>query len=172
MVVVDEAYIDFSSIPSLKEEVLERPNLIVLQTLSKAWGMAGLRLGMAFADEYVIRLMSAVKYPYNINKSAQDSVLRLLEESVEGKVRETVSERTRVARELEQLSCVQTVFQSEANFLLVKVNDADSIYGQLIEEGIIVRNRSRIKGCESCLRITIGTREENDRLLSSLRTIK
>lgn len=172
MVVVDEAYVDFSSIPSLRSKVVEHPNLIVLQTLSKAWGMAGLRLGLAFADEYVISLMSSVKYPYNINQAAQDTVSKLLDSPIDAQIAEIISERARVEQALKGMACVKKVYPSDANFLLVKVDDADAMYGHLLEDRIIVRNRNKVKGCEGCLRVTIGTVEENDRLLASFGTYK
>lgn len=172
IVVVDEAYIDFSSIASLRTRVNDKPNLIVLQTMSKAWGMAGLRLGLAFADEYVIALMSFVKYPYNINQAAQEIVFNLLDSDIDSKVEQLVSERKRVEEELKSMDCVKKVYPSDANFLLVKFDDADSMYEHLLDDGIIVRNRTRVVGCEGCLRITIGLPEENDSLLSSLKTYK
>lgn len=172
IVVVDEAYIDFSSTASLRTRVNDKPNLIVLQTMSKAWGMAGLRLGLAFADEYVIALMSFVKYPYNINQAAQEIVFNLLDSDIDSKVEQLVSERKRVEEELKSMDCVKKVYPSDANFLLVKFGDADSMYEHLLDDGIIVRNRTRVVGCEGCLRITIGLPEENDSLLSSLKTYK
>lgn len=172
IVVVDEAYIDFSSTASLRTRVNDKPNLIVLQTMSKAWGMAGLRLGLAFADEYVIALMSFVKYPYNINQAAQEIVFNLLDSDIDSKVEQLVSERKRVEEELKSMDCVKKVYPSDANFLLVKFDDADSMYEHLLDDGIIVRNRARVVGCEGCLRITIGLPEENDSLLSSLKTYK
>ena len=169
IVVVDEAYIDFCSIPSLRSRVREIPNLVVLQTLSKAWGMAGLRLGLAFAGERIISLMSRIKYPYNINILAQQAALRQLEEHVDAQIAEIVAQRAVVTRMLEAYPFIRKVYPSEANFLLVKVGaDADALYAHLLRDGIIVRNRSRVPGCEGCLRITIGTPEENRRLEASL----
>jgi len=169
MVVVDEAYVDFSSEPSLRSNVNENANLIVLQTLSKAWGMAGLRLGLAFANEYVIRLMSMVKYPYNINQVAQEIALKSLAEPIDEKVAEIVAERSVVAAALEGCSFVKKVYPSDANFVLVKVDDADALYSHLLADGIIVRNRNRVKGCQGCVRITIGLPEENKKLIDSLK---
>lgn len=168
MVVVDEAYVDFSSEPSLRGRVLESANLLVLQTLSKAWGMAGLRLGLAFADAYVIRLMSMVKYPYNINQLAQETVMKVLADPIDAKVAEIVSERGKVAEFMAGLSCVKRVYPSDANFILVKVDDADRMYAHLLSDGIIVRNRNKVAGCAGCLRITIGLPEENVKLKESL----
>ena len=166
MVIVDEAYIDFAEQPSLLTLLDKHPNLIVLQTLSKAYGMAGLRLGLAFAAKEIMQLFSNVKYPYNINLSAMEHAERLLARDVCSEVDIIKKERTRVAKALSTLPCVLKVYPSDANFLLVKVTDADRLYNQLIEGGVIVRNRSRVKGCVDCLRITIGTPAENDNMLS------
>lgn len=167
IVVVDEAYIDFCSVPSLLSRIESYPNLLVLQTFSKARGLAALRLGLAFAQPYIMRLMAMVKYPYNINESTQRLALAALEAPIDGQVAEIVTQRGRVAAALEGFGCVRTVYPSEANFLLVKVDDADSLYDFLIARGIIVRNRTRVVGCQDCLRITIGLPEENDKLLKS-----
>ena len=169
IVVVDEAYIDFCSIPSLAAKVNEVPNLVILQTLSKAWGMAGLRVGLALACPPIIRWMSMIKYPYNINVLAQQTVLKQLESPIGPRVAEIVAERDRIAAALPAFPFVRKVFPSEANFLLVRVTDADALYARLLQDGIIVRNRSRVPGCEGCLRITIGTPEENRRLEASLK---
>lgn len=172
IVVVDEAYIDFSLYPSLVSLLPEHPNLVVLQTLSKAWGMAGLRLGLAVADPEVIALMSRVKYPYNINVLAQKMALsRIDERKMKAQVAEVVGERFRLAKELAGCPEVRKIFPSDANFLLVEFDDADAMYDKLIAEKLIVRNRSRVKGCEGCLRITVGTPAENTRLLRILGVI-
>ena len=168
IVVLDEAYADFSAEGSLRGRLSEFPNLIILQTLSKAYGLAALRLGMAFASPYIIQLMSMVKYPYNINQSTQELVSRALREPVEGWVTEIVAQRRRVAAALPAFRCVRRVYPSDANFLLVQVDDADALYAHLIADGIIVRNRSRVPGCAGCLRITVGLPDENDKLLKSL----
>lgn len=168
IVVVDEAYVDFSSQPSLVSEIAAHPNLIVLQTLSKAWGMAGLRLGLALADAEVVRLMSKVKYPYNINVAALRAVEDLLHRPVDERVACIVAQREVVAEAIAEFSFVRCVYPSEANFLLVRVADADALYRHLSQAGIIVRNRNRVPGCEGCLRVTIGLPEENEKLLSSL----
>ncbi|MBQ9659896.1 MAG: histidinol-phosphate transaminase [Bacteroidales bacterium] len=168
IVVLDEAYADFSAKGSLRAKVLQYPNLIVLQTLSKAWGLAGLRLGLAFADARVIRLMSMVKYPYNINQSTQELASRALQEPVDGHIAEIIAQRGRVAAELPRYGFVRRVFPSDANFLLVQVDDADALYAHLLADGIIVRNRTRVPLCAGCLRITIGLPSENDQLLQSL----
>lgn len=168
MLVVDEAYIDFSSVESVKSEVVSRRNIIVLQTLSKAWGMAGLRVGLALADERVVELMSQVKYPYNINVATMAIVEELLTQGIGEHIAEICSERERVAAALGTMRVVRHIYPSDANFLLVRFDDADGVYDYLIQRGIIVRNRNRVKGCEGCLRITIGLKEENEKLIKSL----
>lgn len=168
MVVVDEAYIDFSEDDGLRNEIFARPNLVVLQTLSKARAMAGLRVGLALADRRVVELMSMVKYPYNINVAAMHIVERLLDDPVDAKVAALKAQRDIVAAALARFRFVGRVYPSDANFLLVRVDDADAVYDHLIGDGIIVRNRNRVKGCEGCLRITIGLEEENEKLLKSL----
>ena len=169
LVVVDEAYIDFAEAESLKSEIFERKNLIILHTLSKAWAMAGLRLGLALADERIVELFSQVKYPYNINIAAQQIVLQLLMYPIDEDLAEIKSQRAEVAEELAKLPFVKHIYPSDANFLLVKVDDADAVYEHLIADKIIVRNRNRIKGCEGCLRITIGLCGENVKLIESLK---
>lgn len=168
MVIVDEAYIDFCSVPSLTAKIDSYPNLIILQTMSKARGLAALRLGMAFTQPYTATLMSMVKYPYNINASTQSIALDMLSRDISGEVREIVSERKRVASELTKFSCVKKIYPSEANFILAEVDDADRLYGHFIADGIIVRNRTNAPMCRNCLRVTIGLREENDSMLKSL----
>lgn len=169
VVVLDEAYIDFSVMPSLASLVKRYPNLIVLQTLSKAWGMAGLRIGLAVADPAVISLMSKVKYPYNINVVAQKMALMKLDEAAKDKaVAEIVGQRFRLEKELRKCPEVKGIYSSDANFLLVRFDNPDEVYGRLLAGGVIVRNRSKVSGCEGCLRITVGTPAENDRLLRLL----
>ncbi|MGN0810032.1 MAG: histidinol-phosphate transaminase [Akkermansia muciniphila] len=168
IVVVDEAYIDFSSVPSLAAEVRRYPNLIVLQTMSKARGMAGLRLGLALADAPIVRLMSMVKYPYNINEAAQRLVADLLRQPIDDQVACIVQQRSVVAERLRALPVVERVYPGDANFLLVKVRDADAAYEHLVRRGIIVRNRNRVLQCAGCLRITIGLPQENEKMLQSL----
>lgn len=169
VVVLDEAYIDFSVRPSLASLVKRYPNLIVLQTLSKAWGMAGLRIGLAVADPAVISLMSKVKYPYNINVVAQKMALMKLDETAKDKaVAEIVGQRFRLEKELRKCPEVKGIYSSDANFLLVRFDNPDEVYGRLLAGGVIVRNRSKVPGCEGCLRITVGTPAENDRLLRLL----
>ena len=168
MVVVDEAYIDFADAESLVGEIASHPNLVVLQTMSKAWGMAGLRVGLALADSRVVGLMSQVKYPYNINVATMKIVSDLLTKGIDEEVDQIKQQRAEVAEALAEFSFVERVYPSDANFLLVRVADADALYEHLIKDGIIVRNRTRVKGCEGCLRITIGLKEENEKLIKSL----
>lgn len=170
IVVVDEAYIDFAASPSLIGEVENFPNLVVLQTFSKAWGMAGLRVGMAFADADLIDLMNRVKPPYNVSGIAQNSALNAFENlaDVENWIGRTLSERERLAKALSSLPFTQTIYPSDSNFLLLKVDDANATYKYLLDEGIVVRNRNNVELCGGCLRITVGTLEENDRLLEAL----
>lgn len=171
IVVVDEAYIDFSSQPSWLEELPAMPNLIVLQTFSKAWGLASVRCGMAFASTDIIELFNKVKYPYNINLLTQNFVserINLVDEK-NRRVTAILDERPRVMREIGKLPIVEKVYPSDANFVLVKVRDANATYKHLVECGIIVRNRHSVTLCGNCLRITIGTKEENDTLLTELK---
>ena len=170
LVVVDEAYINFSRHKSFVQELSDYPNLVVLQTMSKAWGLAGLRLGMAFASEAIIEVYNKVKPPYNISQATQDLVLKALEEvgQVNDMIRILVSDRERLALELKELSIVEKVYPSDANFLLVKVKDARAVYDYLLQDGIVVRDRSRAELCEGCLRITVGTAFENEELIGAL----
>lgn len=169
IVVVDEAYIDFSSVPSMVELIDQYPNLIVLQTLSKAYGLAGLRMGLAFAEERIIRLFEQVKYPYNIGTDTLSLALRLLETDINPQVQTLIAERERVAAALTELPYIEKVYPSDANFLLVKTARPRELYDYLIARELIVRDRSRTPGCEGTLRITIGTPEENERLIRELK---
>ena len=171
IVILDEAYIDFAGQPGFLSELDEYPNLVILQTLSKAWGMAGLRLGLAFAQPLIVDTLSRVKYPYNINVVTQKIVLEQLRKSPDAQIAEIVSERGRVLEGLEKNPVIRKIHPTDANFVLVEVDEPRTIYDRLIGAGIIVRDRSRIKGCEGCLRITIGTPEENDRLLETLKKL-
>ncbi len=165
MVIVDEAYIDFASEAGFLTELSKYENLIVLQTLSKAWGMAGLRFGLAFASKGVIQLMNQVKYPYNIGVLTQAKVAEQLTKGITEQVAEIKSERARVIEILNTFDTVLKLYPTEANFVLIKVADADDLYDKLVAKGVIVRNRSRVIGCKNTLRITIGTPTENDRML-------
>ncbi len=169
LVVLDEAYSDFSD-QSLMGQLNEFDHLIILQTFSKAWGMAGLRVGAAYASVYLVNTLDRIKPPYNINQVSQQEVLQALENAgdVTDRIREIISERQRLADNLDKLSLVQKVFPSDANFLLVRFERSGELFRYLMEKGIIVRDRSSQPHCEDCLRITVGTPEENDLLLEAL----
>jgi histidinol-phosphate aminotransferase len=173
LVVVDEAYIDFSPESSLLPDLDNYENLIILQTFSKAWGMAGIRLGMAFAQPEIIRIFNKVKYPYNINILTQQKALELLVNLQEKEewVKTIVDERDKMVKKLFKLPFVQVVYPSDANFILVKMNDARGIYEYLTEQKIIVRDRSKIALCDDCLRITIGSPKENKKLRKALKEL-
>jgi histidinol-phosphate aminotransferase len=174
LVVVDEAYIDFSQQKSLRQAVLKCPNLIVLHTMSKAWGHAAIRLGMAFASEDIVTIMNKVKYPYNINTLTQQQAISALrdQEQTDKQVKFLIQERQRMSAAIRMLPLCENVYPSDANFLLVKTLNAQSIYDTLVKRGIIVRNRHKITLCDNCLRITIGTKTENNELLAALRDIR
>ena len=174
LVVVDEAYIDFSSSESLLKDLEQYPNLIVLQTFSKAWGCAAIRLGMAFASPEIIAIFNKIKYPYNVNRLTQEEAIKVLKqpEQIKEWVNTLLEERTRVMEEIVKLPCCVRVFPTDANFFLAKVYEATQIYNYLVGEGIIVRNRTNVALCNDCLRITIGTKEENDALLDALRKVE
>ncbi len=173
IVVIDEAYVDFAPGKSFLPKLDENPNLVILQTFSKAWGMAGLRLGMAFASNEIIGVLNKIKYPYNLNILIQEKALELLnkEDSVKKWVSLLVAEREKMKKLLAEFPFVVEVCPSDANFLLVRMHDAEGIYAYLVERGIIVRNRSKIHLCEGCLRITIGSSEENETLLDALKDL-
>lgn len=173
LVVVDEAYIDFSNETSIARQLYKYPNLIVLQTMSKAWGSAAIRLGMAFASKEIIDLYNKVKYPYNINELTQKQALQRLSDThaVEQWVKILLLERDRMMLAFSELRICQQVYPSDANFFLAKVDDAQQTYDYLVDRGIIVRNRTRVKLCQNCLRITIGTKDENNELLGALRSM-
>ncbi|HUR11047.1 MAG TPA: histidinol-phosphate transaminase [Flavitalea sp.] len=174
LVVVDEAYINFSRYHSLSKLLPEYPNLVVLQTLSKAWGLAALRLGIAFSSGEICSLLSRIKPPYNISQSTQDLVLEALEnvDQVNNMILEIVEQRKVLAEALNNVPRVQTVYPSDANFLLVKISDARACYEFLLKKGIVVRDRSRVILCDDCLRITVGTPLENQELIASIHAIK
>lgn len=171
LVIVDEAYADFSSERSFLFDLDKYPNLIVLQTFSKAWGCAAIRLGMAFACPQIIGLFNKIKYPYNVNLLTQQEAISLLQDPVKVQdwIRILLQERTRLMDEFSKLSCCETIYPTDANFFLTKVTDAKKIYEYLVSKGIIVRNRTHVALCGNCLRITIGTSEENDTLLEALK---
>jgi histidinol-phosphate aminotransferase len=174
LVVIDEAYINYAKQRTFIKELTEYPNLVVLQTFSKAWGLAALRLGMAFAARPVIDVMNKVKPPYNINQATQDIALNALKniEQVNEWIKITVAERENLGTELATLQMVKKVYPSDANFILIEVEDALNTYNSLVDEGIIIRDRSKVTLCEGCLRITIGTQEENKVLLEKLKNFQ
>lgn len=171
LVVIDEAYINYARQKTFITELTEYPNLVILQTLSKAWGLAGLRLGMAFAGQPVIDYMNRVKYPYNINTATQQLALEALSNisSVNNWTKTTVVQKDNLSEALLALPVTEKVYPSDANFILVKMTDARRIYEYLAGRGIIVRDRSKVMLCDDCLRITIGTPEENNQLLEALK---
>jgi histidinol-phosphate aminotransferase len=171
LVVIDEAYINYSRQKTFIQELTEYANLVVLHTLSKAWGLAGLRLGMAFASEEIIEVFNKVKPPYNINEASQQLALKALQnvEQVNNWIKQTVSEREKLAAGLAKLEIVEEVYPSDANFILIRTIDAKSIYKHLVDNGIIVRDRSKVELCNGSLRITIGTPEENEILINNLK---
>jgi histidinol-phosphate aminotransferase len=173
IVVVDEAYIDFASVESLNRHLDDNPNLVILQTLSKAWGLAGLRLGMCFASTLIINILNKIKYPYNISSLTQQYALDALkgEQRKEAWVREILSERATLTAALNGLPIVRHIYPSDANFILVKMENARLVYRKLMELGTIVRDRSRVVLCENCLRITVGTPDENGILMRQLREL-
>jgi histidinol-phosphate aminotransferase len=170
LVVIDEAYINFSKQKSFIQELADYPNLVVLQTLSKAWGLAGLRLGMAFASADIIDILNKVKPPYNINQATQELVLQALQEvgQVNDMIKLLVDMREALKEVFEQMPIVEQVYTSDANFLLVKIKDAKKVYDYLLTKEIVVRDRSNVQLCNDCLRITIGTEQENTLLVDAL----
>jgi len=174
LVVVDEAYINFSRQKTFIQELTEYANLVILQTLSKAWGLAGLRIGMAFASEEIIEVMNKVKPPYNINEASQELALKALEnvEMVNKWIREILAQRDKLVLSLKNFDFVVDIYPSDANFILVKTTEPKMIYNFLVDKGIIVRDRSKVDLCEGCLRITVGTPAENDILIQTLQQFK
>lgn len=173
IVIIDEAYIDFSAQKSWIHQLASYPNLVVLQTLSKAWGLASARLGMAFANPELIKLLNKVKPPYNISGPSQKLVLESLnnENTFVKQVKAILAERDKLDQQLQNIPGVKKVYPSDANFILVQIKDAKSIYQKLIKKGIVVRDRSNVKLCDDCLRITVGTEKENENLISALMEI-
>lgn len=174
LVVIDEAYINFSKQRTFSMELQDYPNLVVMQTFSKAWGLAALRLGMTIASQEIIDVLNKIKPPYNINQATQDLVMKALDnlDDVNAMIFEIVKQREELAYTLEQIPYVKEVYPSDANFLLVKVDNAVAVYNYLKEKGIIIRNRSNVILCEGCLRITVGTEEENRELIEALGSFK
>lgn len=173
IVIIDEAYSDFANARPFRHELASHPNLIVLNTMSKAWGCAAIRLGMAFASKDIIGLFNKVKYPYNVNALTQRQAIDALKDpfTVDKWVSIIKQERTRVMQAFADLPICKKVYPTEANFFLARVTDAQGIYDYLVDRGIIVRNRTRITLCDDCLRITIGTKSENQELLAALRKL-
>ena len=171
LVIVDEAYSDFSSQKALRSELSKYPNLIVLNTMSKAWGCAAIRLGMAFASKEIIHIFNKVKYPYNVNLLTQQQALEALKDpfEVDNWVKILLQERARMMDAFSMLPICEKVYPTDANFFLAKMTDATKIYNYLVDKGIIVRNRHRVQLCQNCLRITIGTKTENSELIAALR---
>lgn len=171
IVVIDEAYSDFTKARAWRTRLSEFPNMIVLNTMSKAWGSAAIRLGMAFASKEIIGLFNKVKYPYNVNELTQNFALQRLSDAfeVEKWVRTIVVERERMVVAFSQLPICEKVYPTDANFFLAKVSDAPTIYTYLIDRGIVVRNRNNVQLCHNCLRITVGSKKENNELLAALR---
>ena len=174
LVVVDEAYHEFSDQRSTRELLTDYENLVVLKTLSKAWGLANARLGMALASEELVGILNNIKYPYNISGPAQDCAIKALDaaEEVAGTIRLITEQRKALERELSGISYVKRIYPSSANFLLVKVSDPNRLYDALKEQGIIIRNRDNQPGCEGCVRITVGSVEENAALLAAMRALE
>lgn len=173
LVIIDEAYINFARYRSLIPELLNYPNLVILQTLSKAWGLAGLRVGMAFASEQIIDIFNKIKPPYNINIASQKLALDALNntDKINEWIKQTVEERDKLIAEFALLPFIIKVYPSDANFILVKTNDPLAIYNYLVSKKIIIRDRSKVELCEGCLRITVGTKEENRKLIDALKEI-
>ncbi len=174
IIVIDEAYSDFSDLVPMRHYLGHFPNMIVLNTFSKAWASASIRLGMAFASEEIIKLFNKVKYPYNVNQLTQNAAMEILQD-IEKSVRWINlirAERLAMLPSLQELPIIKQVYPTSANFVLVRVTDANAIYHYLVDKGIIVRNRNRVTLCDNCLRITIGTKEENSELLGALRSFR
>ncbi|WP_207426133.1 histidinol-phosphate transaminase [Pedobacter sp. SYSU D00535] len=174
LVVIDEAYINYSRQKTFIQELTEYSNLVILQTLSKAWGLAALRVGMAFASEEIIEVFNKVKPPYNINQASQELALEALKniDQVNDWIKETIREREKLVGNLHSLPFVLKIYPSDANFILVKTTDANGIYNFLVERGIIVRNRTKVELCEGSLRITVGTPSENEILVNTLKSFQ
>lgn len=170
LVVIDEAYINYSRYRSFVSDLKDYPNLVVMQTFSKAWGLAALRLGMNVASTEIIDILNKIKPPYNINQATQELAMKALDhlEDVNTMIKETVREREDLVKSLAQLPLVQKIYPSDSNFVLAKMTDATAVYNYLKEKGIIVRNRSNVILCEDCLRITVGTPKENTQLIETL----
>ena len=173
IVVVDEAYIDFAPEKTLMHKLADHPNLVILQTFSKAWGVAAIRLGMAFASKEIIDVLSKIKYPYNVNLLTQEKALEFLENAQQKDdwVSVILKEKERLKKALQQNPLIKKIYPSDANFLLVVVDEPQKIYDLLVQKKLIIRDRSKVVMCEGCLRITVGTPEENDKLIETLKEL-
>ena len=173
LVVLDEAYIDFSEKESWLRKINEYPNLVITQTLSKAYGMAGIRLGILYASAEIIRVLNKIKPPYNINElTQQKALIRILEtNNINNEIGLINEERSTLLKELLQVKFIDVIYPTDANFVLIKVDDATKRYNQLLEKGIVIRNRTTQPLCENCLRITIGTKQENEKLITALQSL-
>lgn len=174
LVVIDEAYIDFSEKDSWLKELENFPNLIVTQTFSKAFGMAAIRLGVLYASEEIVKILTRIKPPYNVNQLTQEKALEILseKEKIKSQVSEILGERGRLTKALLSVNYISKIYKSDANFLLIEVDDANKRYAKLLEKEIVVRNRSNQPLCENCLRITVGTKEENDKLINAFKELE
>lgn len=173
LVVIDEAYIDFTDTESWLEDLSEHPNLVVTQTLSKAYGLAGIRLGICYASEEIIAVLNKIKPPYNINSLTQKAAISAISqrENTKQQLKTILDQRTELIREFKKIAWIEKLYPTDANFILIRVDNANLRYEQLKNKGIIVRNRTREDGCTNCLRITVGTAEENKRLINTLNTL-
>ena len=172
LIVIDEAYIDFSKNESWLDQMAVYPNLVVTQTLSKAYAMAGLRIGILYASAEITAILNKIKPPYNINTLSQETALKKLEQNTfDFQVKKILSEREKMIKELDTIPFIKFVFPTDANFILVKVDDAEKRYNQLIDNGIVIRNRSSQALCENCIRVTVGAKEENSKLIEILKSV-
>lgn len=173
LVVIDEAYIDFTDTQSWLDHLSEYPNLVVTQTLSKAYGLAGIRLGICYASEEIIAVLNKIKPPYNINSLTQKAALTAIsqQENTKQQLKTILDQRTELIKEFKKIAWIEKIYPTDANFILIRVDNANLRYEELKNKGIIVRNRTREDGCANCLRITVGTVEENKRLINTLNTL-
>ena len=174
LVVIDEAYIDFSTKQSWLTKLKEYPNLVITQTLSKAYGMAGIRLGICYAPKEIIAILNRIKPPYNVNELTQQKAITRLADlnTIQNQIKDLITERDVLANALESVSFVSKIYPSDANFILIKVDDATKRYNQLLEQKIVIRNRSKQELCDNCLRLTVGTPRENKKLIEALKALK
>jgi histidinol-phosphate aminotransferase len=173
LVILDEAYIDFSEKESWLQEMNNYPNLVITQTLSKAFGMAGIRLGILYASEAIISVLNKIKPPYNVNELTQQKALGRISDypTIQSEIKSIYAERENLISQLSNITFVQKIFPTDANFVLIKVDDANKRYDQILEKGVVIRNRAKEPLCDNCLRITIGTKEENEKLIEVLKSL-